>query len=274
MYKHNCQHVVHGLCASSSAHINALVKLAKEECQKAPVVVIMNESLKNQLLEKTVTAGKAAIIPLFGANVSDVEASKMISNDFTKQNNAGVWNCYLIDEHQGTGTDFPSHPDIEMNGGVRVIIAVQPASYTELCQFQRRTARLNNKGKVFYVVDRSQTKFRGATRDYLTSITELLKAKADLDVKKALRDINNVLGETERFSDCDSVSDMAEDPQIVEEGHDKKEEKNSIIGGDCLDEEKKDLYFDRGMCANCYGETIQGVLHVCRLEKINSQKQE
>jgi hypothetical protein len=44
-----------------------------------------------------------------------------------------MWNCYLINEQQGSGTDFPSHPDIEMNGGVRVIISVEPTSYAELC---------------------------------------------------------------------------------------------------------------------------------------------
>jgi hypothetical protein len=35
-----------------------------------------------------------------------------------------MWNCFIINEKQGTGTDFPSHPDIEANGGIKVIITI------------------------------------------------------------------------------------------------------------------------------------------------------
>jgi hypothetical protein len=38
----------------------------------------------------------------------------------------------LISKKQGTGTDFPTHPDIEINGGVKVIVVIEPESYSEL----------------------------------------------------------------------------------------------------------------------------------------------
>ena len=91
-----------------------------------------------------------------------------------------------------------------MNGGVRVVIAIQPSSYAELCQFQRRTARLNNKGIIFYAISRSQAKFAGAVKDYLSSISKTLKIQADIENKKALREINKVLKEDEVMSDHSS----------------------------------------------------------------------
>lgn len=167
MYVHNCDHNVHHISSTVAAHISTLLKVIKEECQRAPVIVILDASTRHQLLQRTQTAGKAAIVSLFGNDVSAVEervkTSETIQNDFNKVNKDGVWNCYLINEQQGTGTDFLSHPDIERNGGVKVIVAVEPKSYAELCQFQRRTARLNNKGKVFYILNKNQTKFRGDT---------------------------------------------------------------------------------------------------------------
>lgn len=72
--------------------------------------------------------------------------NNFISSSFNKKNNEGSYDAYIINRQTGTGTDFPTHPVIEDNGGVRVIICLEPTSYGELCQFRRRTGRMSNKG--------------------------------------------------------------------------------------------------------------------------------
>jgi hypothetical protein len=45
----------------------------KEECRKAPVVVVLNKQLKDALLAKTTAKiGKSSIVPLFGSEISKV----------------------------------------------------------------------------------------------------------------------------------------------------------------------------------------------------------
>ena len=68
---------------------------------------------------------------MFKPELSPVEANETIIQDFNRRNDLNRWNCYLINEKQGTGTDFPTHPDIESNGGVKVIVTIEPASYNE-----------------------------------------------------------------------------------------------------------------------------------------------
>lgn len=73
IYKHNCQHVVHTISANSTAHINTLIRILKEECRKAPVVVVLNKQLKDAILAKTTAKiGKSSIVPLFGSEISKV----------------------------------------------------------------------------------------------------------------------------------------------------------------------------------------------------------
>jgi hypothetical protein len=111
---------------------------------------------------------------LFGEGVSAIRANEIINSVFTKQIN-GNWGCFLISEQQGTGTDFPTHPDIELHGGVKVIVTRPPSTYTELLQYQRRTARLNNKGAVFYIMCKQDMDYTMSNDVYLYYLTNYLK---------------------------------------------------------------------------------------------------
>jgi hypothetical protein len=74
---------------------------------------------------------KCAVIDLFDPNITPIYANETITHIFNRRNDFGMWNCYLINEQQGTGTDFPTHPDIEANGGIKVIVTVEPNSHGE-----------------------------------------------------------------------------------------------------------------------------------------------
>jgi hypothetical protein len=59
----------------------------------------------------------------------------------------------LMTRSYGRGTDFKSrHPDVEMNGGVHVILTFLPESQSELVQIQGRTCRQNKSGSFRYIL--------------------------------------------------------------------------------------------------------------------------
>lgn len=68
---------------------------------------------------------------MFADNLTPVKANEIIMQIFNIKNDSNKWNCYIISDKQGTGTDFPTHPEIEKNGGIKVIITFQPYSYGE-----------------------------------------------------------------------------------------------------------------------------------------------
>lgn len=61
-----------------------MIRILKDECRKAPVVVVLNEQLKDALLAKTTKVGKSSIVPLFGSEISKVQANERIMSDFIK----------------------------------------------------------------------------------------------------------------------------------------------------------------------------------------------
>jgi hypothetical protein len=53
---------------------------------------------------------------------------------------------------QARGLDFMSSPDIELKGGVHVLIGELPEMYLHYQQYKGRTNRLDNKGQYSVVV--------------------------------------------------------------------------------------------------------------------------
>jgi hypothetical protein len=48
---------------------------------------------------------------------------------------------------------------------------------------------MNNRGKVFYVLNKLQTNYKGPTSDYISFATSNLRASSELECKKVLRKI-------------------------------------------------------------------------------------
>ena len=74
-------------------------------------------------------------------------------------------------ESGGIGIEYPSNPQIEANGGVAVCICIKPKSYSDLCQFKRRTGRIGRKGVVFFVF---MDKLNAGSHDYMKFYDKLL----------------------------------------------------------------------------------------------------
>jgi hypothetical protein len=88
---------------------------------------------------------------------------------------------FITNSEGGTGIDYPSTPAISKNGGVRVIICIEPASYGELEQFKKRTGRMESQGTVFFVLN---TPPNTTGEAYVATLRDTLKIREIHFIKK------------------------------------------------------------------------------------------
>lgn len=136
-----------------------------------------------------------------------------------------MYGTYITNRQGGTGTDFLSHKTIEDNGGVRVIICVVPDTWGELCQFKRRTARMSNKGVVFFVY--KDKAFTGQSQMYMPQMETVLKDRETKHLMQLQRLLNQHLNpannKKKNVDEKDQIDEVKQVP-VVQIQADKVEE--------------------------------------------------
>lgn len=118
----------------------------------APVIVIASEAIAAMYMNKTAQKKKIETHLLFGDHCD----SALFDELLTAQNFCvianGVHKVYFTLMEGGVGIDYPTTDAINKTGGNVVIICIKPTSYSQLCQFRRRTARMGAPGTVIYIL--------------------------------------------------------------------------------------------------------------------------
>lgn len=83
---------------------------------------------------------------------------------------------------------------------------------------------MNNNGKVFYVISRDSTDYKGPIDHYLQHTEAILKKSADLESKAALASIEKALKEENQ----DSEDDLYDDDEQYEDSIQQNEEADDI----------------------------------------------
>jgi hypothetical protein len=118
----------------------------------APVIVIGTEELATKYMSKVALRKKAGTHLLFGEHCTAAELDQLLTTQIFCAATGGHHKVHFVLKEKGVGIDYPSTPAINNAGGNVLIICIKPTSYSQLCQFKRRTARMGAPGTVLYIL--------------------------------------------------------------------------------------------------------------------------
>ena len=171
------------------AQVAQISKKVEKHRVNAPIVAIGSEGLATMYMNKVAQKKRTDTTLLFGDQCDAALLDELLTaQNFCAANGDGFHKVYFTLKEGGVGIDYPSTDAINKSGGNIVIVCIKPTSYSQLCQFRRRTARMGAPGTVIYILVGNSN---GEDPNYLRVLENTLKERELQDVLSLYLKIRN-----------------------------------------------------------------------------------